>query len=347
MQNSAQSGNSEPASKCSCASVISTRRALSVAPAFFVLPSGSSASRDDGLGGDDGALGPVAQITLDALGALPASHAIASADTFSVKEVMEVLEAMGIDMMGTKADSSGAASIVTFLVQSRVDTVLRKSGADAQSWPASSAVALGQALVRFNATGVAVVAEFPLTVAFELLALDTSVWDAFLTESISVTAAGDDALSAGRRVVAARSEYVRRALLNKYLEEIGAGEATIAAGTGSLSTGQLHVRLMELAPKEQALTATSASMHMAHGGVLSVNLMQPDLSGSEHERRERIRLRFDADAVQSDASLVHSNRTRLVTSLVTRVNSCNALQGCYKGHYKGRTLVMLERSPAL
>ena len=263
-------------------------------------------------------LSGVAQITLDALGALPASHAIASADTFSVKEVMEVLEAMGIDMMGTKADSSGAASIVTFLVQSRVDTVLRKSGADAQSWPASSAVALGQALVRFNATGVAVVAEFPLTVAFELLALDTSVWDAFLTESISVTAAGDDALSAGRRVVAARSEYVRRALLNKYLEEIGAGEATIAAGTGSLSTGQLHVRLMELAPKEQALTATSASMHMAHGGVLSVNLMQPDLSGSEHERRERIRLRFDADAVQSDASLVVSlNQLDLLTSSET------------------------------
>jgi long-subunit acyl-CoA synthetase (AMP-forming) len=39
----------------------------------------------------------------------------------------------------------------------------------------------------------------------------------------------------------------------------------------------------------------------------------------------------DSVADAAAAAQLHSNRTRLVTSLVTRLRSCNALQGCYKG----------------
>lgn len=55
-------------------------------------------------------LSGVAQLTRDTLNALPASGAIAEDHHFSVQEVLSLVKAMGIDLMGTKADSPGAAN---------------------------------------------------------------------------------------------------------------------------------------------------------------------------------------------------------------------------------------------
>ena len=39
---------------------------------------------------------------------------------------------------------------------------------------------------------------------------------------------------------------------------------------------------------------------------------------------------------------IHNKRTTLVTTLVTRVSPCRALQGHYKGDYKGEWVVEIQ-----
>ena len=242
------------------------------------------------------------------LRALPASSALPPGKVCAL-EALEVFKAAGIPTPFTDPAGLGfGAMFLGYCV--RLATMLASPSAAARTWPNMSPVRLGGEIAAFCSRGVsasaaasaAPPARFPRAEALLKLASSDAERDSFLTKSVDVTV---DADKPGHAVRARGSEFIRSGALDAYLGRCGAvgSVASISARAGGLGSEELVALIMfDIAP---ALSSGAAAHPSMHGGI-SVNVTQPDLSGTDDERRMRLQLRNDAASVASDAAAMVS-----------------------------------------
>ena len=244
------------------------------------------------------------------LRALPASSALPSGKVCAL-EALEVFKAAGISTAIT--DPTHAAFAAMFLAYSvRLATMLASPSAAARTWPNLSPARLGGEIAAFytrgapaataaaSAASTAPHARFPRAEALLGLASSASERDSFLTKSVDVTV---DAGKPDHAAQAKASEFIRSGALDAYLGKCGdAGTvASLSARAGALDSEELLALVMFTITPEQSSASSSTATSLARGGI-NVNVTQPDLSGSDDDRRMRLQLRNDASGVASDAA---------------------------------------------
>lgn len=241
-------------------------------------------------------VGAADPLTLRVLSALPKSSAFNGGDIFDRDEVLSVLKEMGVNTLGLGAADVNAPAILSHFVLATVDKILRRAGAGDQAWPTTAVSRLGGAIKLFEATGRAVPVQFPLVDTFKRLAAE-GAWGQFLPSTLAFTA-GSTGFTAGET-----SDVIMEGLLERYLSGRGVTAAQIGDRcSGGLDRDELTVMLFKFEPPRG--TAAAAAPASGAGAALTrINLVQPDLSGTEDERRMRLQLRSDAEAVQDDPML--------------------------------------------